>query len=282
MPSKNINSYTELNVEYELPFYLRSTGYNDSTPSAEHPNGYLYHYICIVLEGKCLLKAGRYSFHLGKGDGFFIRSHFPFSYSSLSKDCRIQCLTFDGYAVIPLLSRLDLQNYMIFHNLDCDSLSHKLSNMYYISINNDFTSKLNNSAFTYQFLVDIYTQSEQGIHRSEGAYKNKAFLFAKRYIDQFYMDELSQSQIADAAHISPQHLCRLFKQNLHMTPIRYLNEVRMDHAKTLLEKTSLSIVQIGEKVGFFTPHYFSSTFRRICGKTPSEYREIARIAANRN
>lgn len=271
-----------MNVEYELPFYLRSIGYNDNTPSAEHPNGYLYHYICIVLEGKCLLKAGRYSFHLGKGDGFFIRSHFPFSYSSLSKDCRIQWLTFDGYAVIPLLSRLDLQNYMIFHNLDCDSLSHKLSNMYYISINNDFTSKLNNSAFTYQFWVDIYTQSEQGIHRSEGAYKNKAFLFAKRYIDQFYMDELSQSQIADAAHISPQHLCRLFKQNLHMTPIRYLNEVRMDHAKILLEKTSLSIVQIGEKVGFFTPHYFSSTFHRICGKTPSEYREIARIAANRN
>ncbi len=96
------------------------------------------------------------------------------------------------------------------------------------------------------------------------------------------MDKLSQSQIADAAHISPQHFCRLFKQNLHMTPIRYLNEARMEHAKTLLEKTSLSIVQIGEKVGFFTPHYFSSTFRRICGKTPSEYREIARIAANRN
>lgn len=67
-----------------------------------------------------------------------------------------------------------------------------------------------------------------------------------------------------------------------MTPIRYLNQVRIDHAKILLEKTSLSIVQIGEKVGFFTPHYFSSTFHRICGKSPSQYREIARIAANNN
>lgn len=171
---------------------------------------------------------------------------------------------------------------MIFHNLDCDSLSYSLSQMYYISINNDMTSKLNNSALTYKFLIDVYTQSEQGISNSEGAFKNNAFLFAKRYIDQFYMKEMSQSQIADAAHISPQHLCRLFKQNLHMTPIRYLNQVRIDHAKILLEKTSLSIVQIGEKVGFFTPHYFSSTFHRICGKSPSQYREIARIAANNN
>ena len=251
-------------------------------PSTEHPNGYLYHYICIVLKGKCLLKAGTYSFHLGKNDGFFIRSHFPFSYYPITKDCCIQWITFDGYATVPLFSRLDLQNYMIFHNLDCNSLSYSLSQMYYISINNDLTSKLNNSALTYKFLIDIYTQSEQGIKNSEGAFKNNTFLFAKRYIDQFYMEELSQAQIATAAHITPQHLCRLFKQNLHMTPTRYLNEVRIRHAQILLEKTSLSIVQIGQKVGFFTPHYFSNTFHRICGKTPSQYREIARIAANNN
>ena len=282
MPSDNINSFTELNIEYELPFYLRSSGYNGSMPSTEHPNGYLYHYICIVLKGKCLLKAGTYSFHLGKNDGFFIRSHFPFSYYPITKDCCIQWITFDGYATVPLFSRLDLQNYMIFHNLDCNSLSYSLSQMYYISINNDLTSKLNNSALTYKFLIDIYTQSEQGIKNSEGAFKNNTFLFAKRYIDQFYMEELSQAQIATAAHITPQHLCRLFKQNLHMTPTRYLNEVRIRHAQILLEKTSLSIVQIGQKVGFFTPHYFSNTFHRICGKTPSQYREIARIAANNN
>lgn len=280
MPSGNINSYAELNVEYELPFYLRSTGYNDSTPLTEHPDGYLYHYICIVLEGKCLLKAGTYTFHLGKNDGFFIRSHFPFSYHRMTKNCRVQWLTFDGYATTPLFSKLDLQNYMIFHNLDCDSLSHSLSQMYYISINHDLTSKLNNSALTYKFLIDIYTQSEQGIRNAEGAIKNNAFLYAKRYIDQFYMNDISLSKIAHAANITPQHLCRLFKKHIHTTPVRYLNEVRISHAKILLEKTSLSIVQIGQKVGFYTPHYFSSTFHRICGKPPSQYREIAHIAAN--
>ncbi|MDE6635362.1 MAG: AraC family transcriptional regulator [Lachnospiraceae bacterium] len=282
MSFDNINSYSNLNIEYELPFYLRSTGYNDSTPVTEYPDGYLHHYICIVLEGKCLLKAGTYSFHLKKNDGFFIRAHFPFSYHPITKNCRTQWLTFNGYSTIPLFSRLDLQNYMIFHNLDCESLSYSLSQMYYISINNDLTSKLNNSALTYKFLIDIYTQSEQGIKKSDGAYNNNAFLYAKRYIDQFYMNDISQPQIADAAGITPQHLCRLFKKHLHMTPIRYLNEVRINQSQILLRKTSLSIVQIGEKVGFSTPHYFSGTFRRICGKTPSQYREIARIAANSN
>lgn len=282
MLSENIDSYTELNVEYELPFYLRSTGYNDFTKGADYPNGYMRHYICIVLEGKCLLKAGTYSYHLKKNDGFFIRAHFPFSYKSITKNCRTQWISFDGYATIPLFSRLDLQNYMIFHNLDCDSLSYSLSQMYYISINGDLTSKLNNSALTYKFLIDVYTQSEQGIANSDGAYKNNAFLFAKRYIDQFYVNDITQPEIADAAGITPQHLCRLFKSNIHMTPVRYLNEIRIGQAQILLRKTSLSIVQIGEKVGFATPHYFSSTFKRICGNTPSQYREIARIAANSN
>lgn len=278
----SINSYVNLNIELELPFYLRSTGYNNITPLTEYPEGYIRHYLCIVLEGNLLLKAGTYSYHLKQNDGFFIRAHFPFSYRSDSEKCRTQWVTFDGYATIPLFSKLNLENYMIFHNLDCDSLSYSMSQMYYLAINNDMTSKLNNSALTYKLLIDIYTQSEQGINSAKDAYAGNSFLYAKRYIDQFYMNRLSQSEIAKAAGITPQHLCRLFKNNLHMTPVRYLNEVRVKQAQILLQKTSLSIVQIGEKTGFTTSHYFSSTFRTITGKTPSQYREIARIAANSN
>lgn len=282
MKERNINSYTELNTEYELPFYLRSTGYYETTPLTEYPNGYLHHYICIIIEGKCLLKAGTYLYTLKKDDAFFIRANFPFSYNSLTENCRTQWLSFNGYATIPLFSKLNLENYMIFHNLNCEKLSYDLSQMYYNSINNDFTNKLINSALTYKFLIDIYSASEQGLKNHKGAYGNNALLYAKRYIDQFYMNDIKQPQIAEAAGVTPQHLCRLFKNYMHTTPMRYLNEVRINQAKILLRKTSLSIIQIGEKVGFSTPHYFSDTFRRICGKTPSQYREIARIAANNN
>ncbi len=277
-----INSFANLNVELELPFYLRSTGYNAQTHPIEYREGYMRHYICIVLEGEVSLKADLYYYNLKKNDGFFIRAHVPFSYHALSEKCRTQWITFDGYATIPLFARLGLENYMIFHNLDSISLSYLMSQMYYLAINDDLTSKLNNSALTYRFLIDIYTMSEQGIISSKNAYTNNAFLYAKRYIDQFYMNELSQTEIAKAAGITPQHLCRLFKNNIHITPIRYLNEVRIKQAQILLNKTSLSILTIGEKVGFTTPHYFSQTFHKITGKTPSEYREIARIAANSN
>ena len=273
-----INSYATLNIEYELPFYLRSTGSYKGDLSVNYPEGYLRHYICIILEGKCLLNVDTFSYHLKNGDGFFVRAHCPFEYHNLTGNCRVQWLTFDGYATMPLFSRLGLENFMIYHKLNCDELSYDLSRMYYIAVNNDLTSKLNNSALTYKFLIDIYTQSEQGIISSEDSFTNNAFLFAKRYIDQFYMKELTQPEIANAAGITPQHLCRLFKKNMHTTPIRYLNEIRINEAKRLLSKTSLSIVRIGGKVGYATPHYFSSMFRKITGQTPSQYREIMRIA----
>lgn len=79
-----INSYATLNIEYELPFYLRSTGSYKGDLSVNYPEGYLRHYICIILEGKCLLNVDTFSYHLKNGDGFFVRAHCPFEYHNLT------------------------------------------------------------------------------------------------------------------------------------------------------------------------------------------------------
>lgn len=278
----NIDSFPELGIEYVLPFYLRSTGYNSDTPRTEFPNGYIRHYIAIVLDGECILQAGTYIYHLHKNDGFFMRAHFPFSYYKSSQKCVTQWISFDGYATIPLFSKLNLENYMIFRNLDTMSLTESMSTMYLTSINTDKSSRLKNSAMTYKLLIDIYTQSEQGIASSSDTISNNSLLMAKSYIEQYYYKELTQIQIAEHAGITPQHLCRLFNKYLNTSPINYLNNTRITHAKYMLRTTTLPIITIGEKVGYSTPHYFSSTFRRLEGHTPGEYRKIAYIAAHSN
>ncbi len=281
MEHKNTNSYPELGIELELPFYLRSIGYNEYTPKFDFPEGHIRHRIVIVLEGECKLRLGTYSFRLHQHDGFFVRANYPCCYESLSEKCSTQWVVFDGYATIPLFSRLGLENYMVFHNLDTEHLSMNLSEMYFTSINTDRASRLQNSAMVYKFLIDVYTQSEQGIRDAEGKLKNQALLYAKRHIDQYYASDLTQEKIAREADITPQHLCRLFKKYIHMTPIHYLNYVRIEHAKELLRKTAHPVSRIGEMVGYGSPHYFATVFRKLERKTPSQYREMARIAAKK-
>jgi two-component system response regulator YesN len=50
-----------------------------------------------------------------------------------------------------------------------------------------------------------------------------------------------------------------------------LIRIRMQKAKELLENTDLKNYEIAEKVGFSDPHYFSISFKKMTGKTPSEY-----------
>lgn len=271
----------DLNVEYELPFYLRAIGCTDNIPPVRFPEGNSRHYLAIITKGQCKLKFNTKMYLLQKGDGFFIRSHFSFQYEGFQGACGVHWIVFDGYAATPIFSKFNYENYMIFHNLDIDALSIQVSNMYLTSLNENKTSKFKNSAAVYQLLVDIYEQSEQGHADAERKYNNDSFLRGKRCIEQyFYKNTLTQKEIADAAGITTQYLCRLFQANLHQTPMQYLNHVRIERAKYLL-RTSDDIIQvIGEKVGFSTPHYFSSTFRKLTGSTPSLYRKLHRIATN--
>ena len=98
----------------------------------------------------------------------------------------------------------------------------------------------------------------------------------KRYIDSNYTEDISLASLADKAHISKYYLSHTFAKYYGMSPINYLNEVRLRASKELLETTDLSISQVAESTGFSSLSYFSQSFRRNCGLTPSDYRLLAK------
>ena len=59
-----------------------------------------------------------------------------------------------------------------------------------------------------------------------------------------------------------------------MTFGEYLTDVRVRHAMRLLSDTGESVSKIASDCGFSSPNYMSDTFRKIIGKSPSEYRRI--------
>lgn len=74
----------------------------------------------------------------------------------------------------------------------------------------------------------------------------------------------------------PDYFRRLFKQHTAVSPLRYLNGMRMERAKDLLRlESSLSVGEIALRCGFRDPLYFSTAFRSETGVSPLEYRKGA-------
>ncbi|XID94931.1 response regulator [Paenibacillaceae bacterium WGS1546] len=99
----------------------------------------------------------------------------------------------------------------------------------------------------------------------------------KRYIDRFYSRNITLSWIADTFFIHANYFSRLFKELCGISFSDYLTEVRMEHAKRLLQDPSIPIQQIGYLIGYETPSYFSSVFRKRCGVSPSQFREDRKL-----
>ncbi|MFF4055773.1 GlxA family transcriptional regulator [Streptomyces sp. NPDC001668] len=85
-------------------------------------------------------------------------------------------------------------------------------------------------------------------------------------------DDLSVEALAARARLSPRHFARAFQSETGMTPGRYVDRVRLEHARRLLEDTSDGIEEISRASGYGTPEGMRRAFVKALGTAPSEYR----------
>jgi two-component system response regulator YesN len=96
---------------------------------------------------------------------------------------------------------------------------------------------------------------------------------AKTYVKEHYKEsEININAVCNYLHISPTYFSFIFKKETKTTFINYLTNYRMDAAKELLRTTGLKTFEIAEKVGYSEPNYFSYSFKKKFGVSPSEYR----------
>lgn len=93
------------------------------------------------------------------------------------------------------------------------------------------------------------------------------------YIHGHYSEMISVEEIAKAAHVSKRACFRLFRQNLHMSPVDYMTQYRLRKAHHMLIDTEESIAQIANLCGLGSGSYFGKLFREYYGDTPSHYRK---------
>ncbi|WP_240415928.1 AraC family transcriptional regulator [Paenibacillus periandrae] len=93
-----------------------------------------------------------------------------------------------------------------------------------------------------------------------------------QWIEEHYHEPFRLEQLAEELHLSHYHVAHLFKQATGTTIVAYTQATRIRHACVYLITTSLSIPEIGVRVGIPNPSYFCRVFRHTMGSTPHQYR----------
>ncbi|WP_100403205.1 helix-turn-helix transcriptional regulator [Bacillus sp. FJAT-42315] len=92
------------------------------------------------------------------------------------------------------------------------------------------------------------------------------------YIEDHFSEEMTAKDVAGHVNLSYSHFIRLFKKETGNTFSEYITFVRLRKAVWMLRYTDKTIEEISDEVGFNTPNYFSSTFKKVIGITPREFR----------
>ncbi|WP_093480576.1 MULTISPECIES: GlxA family transcriptional regulator [unclassified Streptomyces] len=94
----------------------------------------------------------------------------------------------------------------------------------------------------------------------------------QRWITEHPAGDLTVDSLAARARLSPRHFARAFRDETGTTPGRYVDRVRLEHARRLLEDSADGIEEISRASGYGTPEAMRRAFVRALGTPPAEYR----------
>jgi AraC-like DNA-binding protein len=94
--------------------------------------------------------------------------------------------------------------------------------------------------------------------------------------------DTSIEQLAQGAGISPTQLRRQFQKWFGTSPRDYLNRLRLEEARQLLESSELTANEIAERIGFLSLSHFNRAFKAVFGMPPARYRVMSRSQGTSN
>ncbi len=158
----------------------------------------------------------------------------------------------------------------------------------------ELSDQSNKYCWLFTQIYDEYSAKNEGFEELISSYLKTLFLLLKRsynepcyedmevfnrclhYIHDHYLGDLNIGKLSSLAYVSPSYLNRIFKKQLGISPMHYVNYCRIENAKRLLRSSSYSITEIASNSGIKDQKYFSRIFRKFSGQSPSEYRKALR------
>lgn len=130
-----------------------------------------------------------------------------------------------------------------------------------------------NEVLIFSDLLRILALTAPTLLAADGKKMDDPLRRAIHFMEGHYTERILLSEIAEQAGFNSQYFCSYFKNHTRSTPIEYLSNLRIRHAKELLRKTDLSILEIAMQSGFDNVSFFIQKFKNATGQTPGKYRK---------
>lgn len=94
------------------------------------------------------------------------------------------------------------------------------------------------------------------------------------YLHKNYASDITTDALAKMSHYNYSHFCHTFKEVFGLSVNKYLTDIRINKASSLLTTCDMNITEIASVIGFVDPNYFARIFKKEKGVSPSEFRKL--------
>lgn len=244
---------------------MAGISYVDKNYEIERIHGDYFYVFEYILSGQGFIQENNKRYEVHAGDAYVLR---PNTYQHYKSDTQNPWtkVWFNVYGslVRHMLSDYSLESTVVFPGVQNGEFLMEIVK----TIENNPISSSDQIAV---LLLKHIQKLAASLHVSEDF--SQAAFSIKQYIEEHLAQPLSIDEIAEHVHLSRSRVLHLFKDVYNTTPYQYYFSLKMELSVSLLTRTSLSISDISEQLGFNGCQHFSSAFKKHYGMSPMAYRK---------
>jgi AraC-like DNA-binding protein len=249
-----------VNVAARVSTENESTNYNKW--------GRLDYYLVYVISGSLRVKTKHGVAISYENELFIIPAKSSYEIKTVDLPLRYLCVHFTGAQVEKILSDYEISLFPKINKLSYKNhMQLRFSTLFEGFAKNDSLRERELSILLERLLIE----ASRAI-KSEALDKT-SLAKSIRFINENYPSKIAITTLAKMENMCMTTYNLLFKEQLGISPTKYIIQLRLNHARSLLESTNLSIEEIGLLCGYPDINFFSRVFKTYVGVSPSNYRK---------
>lgn len=269
-----IHFFTPSNFEKTGNIWPIRLGYNIAKPNYHiGPRTSPYYYLLFVLEGTGTFTQNNVTYSLGKNDIFCLLPGVTHDYFT-DENHLLQKLfvAFDGKQALHLLERIGLSPQTPYRNGGLTEEVKKLM-LEFLNLVRESDRQANDLARLAHF-YQIFNKLSNS-YKSPTKQENRSLSWLQQgldYIQIHYAEGITVERVSAYVGVERTHFTKQFSKVYGLSPIQYMQDLKMKEAKHLLSNTDFSLTEIANSVGYPDIFSFSKAFKKHLGVPPTQFR----------
>ncbi|MBQ8826177.1 MAG: AraC family transcriptional regulator [Oscillospiraceae bacterium] len=258
----------------DLPFLAAGIGKCSSQRPISRSNGFDLYMIFYTRHGSGILYYLDDVITLKEGDVIILSKDTPYEYHADGEEWHTSWITFSGRNVQETLSALKLDGGRVIRYDSLEPVNDIFRRIFGIIRSRERCWTYTASALIYTLLTELSVHLAEEENASAEISDESRLKAVYDFIEQNFRRDITLEEMAEAAEVTPEYFCRLFRRHANMRPFEYVAKMRISEAKLLLETTDMPVSEIGKAVGYHDKSYFGSVFKRYEGVSPTVFRGV--------